>query len=312
MNDTDVINRHLLTHTSGFGYDLMNPLLSRWRVFKGQKPGVAGVPILAKLTTPLLFEPGESWEYGASTDWIGILVKRLTNTPLGEYMQKNVFDPLEISDISFHPDKLPAKDQVKMSKRKGIEMFGLPVKNGEKVEWTDELVYDATAFPEDEYGGQGSMGSAVSYMKVLKSLLKPVDGEVGVKLLGNEMADLLFEPNISPSAEKAYQDFVALPFFQDTFASYAAGSKISYGLGGALNMDEPDLSVDGNGSRRRKGTLTWSGLPNLLWTVDREAGLALFYASNVLPFGDISSGESQREWENAIYRRYEEFLKEGK
>src|SRR5688500_709912 len=48
--------RHLLTHTSGIGYTFSNPTLSKI----AQKTGKAD------LDMPLLFDPGESWAYGAS------------------------------------------------------------------------------------------------------------------------------------------------------------------------------------------------------------------------------------------------------
>src|SRR5205809_224236 len=65
--------RHLLTHMSGLGYDTWNADIVRYR-------DATGIPAVgscqnAALTTPLLAEPGERWEYGISIDWVGKMVE---------------------------------------------------------------------------------------------------------------------------------------------------------------------------------------------------------------------------------------------
>ena len=45
-------------------------------------------------------------------------------------------------------------------------------------------------------------------------------------------------------------------------------------------------------------------LPNLLWTTDRETGLALFYGSNIVPFGDFQSAQYQQLFEKEMYDKY--------
>jgi methyl acetate hydrolase len=70
---TQITLRHLLTHTSGYGYDIFNPALARYIE-------VAGVPsILSRkndaLRLPLLFDPGTGWEYGIGLDLGSGLIK---------------------------------------------------------------------------------------------------------------------------------------------------------------------------------------------------------------------------------------------
>src|SRR6185436_15581499 len=57
--------RHLLTHTSGIGYGFASPMLAKI-VEKTKK---------SELDLPLLFDPGESWAYGASTRVLGLVVE---------------------------------------------------------------------------------------------------------------------------------------------------------------------------------------------------------------------------------------------
>lgn len=245
---------------------------------------------------PLLFEPGTSWMYGVSTDWAGVLVARLNKMTLEEYMQKNIWDPLGIKNITFHNELKPdvKRNKVTLTYRGGIDnpQLGLAVDTGKPVVWTDDLIYDDPIPIGDEFGGQGSIGSAVEYSKILTSILLNDS-----KLLKPATVDLMFTPQLSGTPRAALQKFLFEPFWKDTFASQPPGTKLDYSLAGCLTLNDKDTG-------RRSGTLTWSGMTNLLWTVDREAGLATFYASNVLPFGDQRSHKYQQMFEKEVYSRF--------
>jgi CubicO group peptidase (beta-lactamase class C family) len=58
----DVTSRMLLLHTAGMGYDFFNETYNRLAQEKGQ-PSVVTASKKA-LRTPLLFDPGDRWEYG--------------------------------------------------------------------------------------------------------------------------------------------------------------------------------------------------------------------------------------------------------
>jgi len=285
--------RHLLTHSAGFGYD-HDERYQRWsasRIALGQEEDMS---LIGKISKPLLFEPGTSWEYGYSLEWVGVLVMRLSGMPLEEYMQKNLWHPLGIQHITFHPEKKPfvKKNLVKMSRRVGNPTFGLPIQNEKKVEWIDETIFD-TSTP-DEYGGGGLTGSATDFMKILQSI-----GSNDGKLLASATIDEMFTPQLTGAAAKTYQHDIGLPYMQDTFASHKAGTRVNWGLGGMMVLED---EVTG----RTSGTLSWSGMPNLLWSIDRNAGLNLLYASNVLPAGDFKSGEVQRWFEKKMYKGFQE------
>jgi len=50
---------------------------------------------------PLVFDPGDRWEYGINIDWAGKAVERVSGQRLGAYFQENLFDPLGMADTSF-------------------------------------------------------------------------------------------------------------------------------------------------------------------------------------------------------------------
>ena len=91
--------RHLLTHTSGYGYDIFNPDLRRYIE-------VVGLPsILSRkngsLRVPLLFDPGTGWEYGIGIDLAGKVVETVTGQTLEAYFRQHIFEPLNMRDTSF-------------------------------------------------------------------------------------------------------------------------------------------------------------------------------------------------------------------
>jgi hypothetical protein len=76
-----------------------------------------------------------------------------------------------------------------------------------------------------------------------------------------------------------------------------------YALGGLiLTSDSPD--------GKKAGIMIWGGYPNLIWWIDRKAGLCGLYAGQVVPPGDAKCAALTRKWEEGVYGLYEKH-KEG-
>ena len=56
---------------------------------------------LAALRMPLMFEPGERWEYGINTDWVGRLVEEMSGQKLDAYLAEHITGPLGMTDTGF-------------------------------------------------------------------------------------------------------------------------------------------------------------------------------------------------------------------
>ena len=56
---------------------------------------------VASIRTPLVFDPGERWEYGINTDWVGRLVEATSGQPLDAYFRDKIFAPLGMKDSGY-------------------------------------------------------------------------------------------------------------------------------------------------------------------------------------------------------------------
>jgi CubicO group peptidase (beta-lactamase class C family) len=271
----------------------MDPNLLRWRTSRGEEAGASGMPMMKRLDTPLVFEPGTNFAYGTSLDWAGVLIARLNNKSLEAYMEEHIWGPLGIKNMTFHQELKPdvKKNLVTMAKREDGEVLGVALKDsGARIVWTDEKLYDDPT--EDEWGGAGGIGSAVEFIKILNSI-NADDG----KLLKSETIDLMFTPQLNDETRRGFEAFVGFSAAYEMFTSHEPGTSLDYGIGGMLVLSH-------KGTGLKSGTLSWSGLPNLLWTIDRKSGLSLFYASNLVPFGDQKAHKMQQLFEKEMYTRF--------
>ncbi len=94
----------LARHTSGIVYGSRGttPAHQAWQASLGgmlrmQAPAfVSGMAAL-----PLLAQPGTAWEYGLSTDVLGLVVEQASGKPLGTLLRERVFGPLGMRDTGF-------------------------------------------------------------------------------------------------------------------------------------------------------------------------------------------------------------------
>ena len=95
----DVTLRHLLTHTSGYSYDLFNAQVGNYMQYH-QLPSITTCKF-DSLKAPLVFDPGEAWQYGIGIDWAGRIVEIVTGQTLETYLEQHFFAPLAMGDTCF-------------------------------------------------------------------------------------------------------------------------------------------------------------------------------------------------------------------
>lgn len=250
--------RHLLTHTAGLGYFFIRPEVLRYFAATGMPaPGS-----LASIQMPLLFDPGENWEYSVATDWVGLAVEAATGKRLGEYLQANLLDPLGMSSTAFL-DALP-DDAAKVHAR---------TSEGDLV--IQPMFLGGGEF---EMGGGGLSSTAHDYGRFVRMMLR--GGELdGNRLLAEatvaEMARNQVAPMRAGFMGSAMPD-LAQPY--DTFPDQHTG----WGLGFLIN---PEQGPNG----RSPNSLAWAGIFNSYYWIDPAKGVGGVMMSQLAPFGDAGA-----------------------
>ncbi|KAF9876383.1 transesterase [Colletotrichum karsti] len=171
--------RHLLTHSSGMAYVFMHPLLEKYNEVKGIDRSPIVETNRESFHPFLVFEPGEQWMYSPGIDWAGLMVERVNGgMRLGEYMQKHMFDPLSIRDITFH---LEQREDLRSRLVKLWERDGSNLKEKHDLWWPDPAV--------DDMGGGGIYTTVTELLKLYKGFLQG-------KLLRQETMDEMFRPQL--------------------------------------------------------------------------------------------------------------------
>ena len=247
--------RHLLTHTSGFGYSFIHPEVL-------QVYAARGMPKAGSLDTirmPLMFDPGERWEYGVSTDWAGLAIEAVTGERLNDYLTANLFEPLGMKDTAFRPALPDHAAKVHVRGADGaLNPSPLYIGGGE---------FDG--------GGGGGTSTAPDYARFVRMLLN--GGELdGSRVLKAETVAEMGRDHVAPLRAgymgTAMPD-IAQPY--DTFPDQHTG----WGLGFLIN---PEPGPNG----RSPGSLAWAGIFNSYYWIDPTSGVGGVFVSQLSPFGD--------------------------
>ena len=114
----------LMTHTAGFTYGFFEgrPVFKHYRKVKPMEAGSLDELIKRMAKLPLMYHPGEAWEYSVSTDIQGALIERLSGMSLADFMRTRIFEPLKMKDTAFFvpKDKLPRLATVYTADEKGL------------------------------------------------------------------------------------------------------------------------------------------------------------------------------------------------
>ena len=96
--------RELLNHSAGFGYGLVgnDPINNKFRDANVLASSDLDELIERIADIPLLFQPGTQWAYSISVDIQGYIVQKLSGLSFGDFLQQNIFQPLDMTDTGFY------------------------------------------------------------------------------------------------------------------------------------------------------------------------------------------------------------------
>ena len=237
--------RKMLNHTSGLTYGFFNPLLRRWREMNGTSE-TGGETVVERFLYPAIFEPETSWDHSCSIDWIGKAVERVNgNVSLDSYMQKHLWTPLGIKKMTFHLNERPDLEGkiAELCTRSGKDI-------SEFVPKENEMIYRN---PQDDFGGGGIIGSPTGFLKVLRSLL----ANDGI-LLKPETLREFFKPQLNDRCKQALMKRLENVQASAVMGGLPSDAKKDWAFAGLVNCGDLE-------GRRRKGSVTFTGLPNLAW-----------------------------------------------
>jgi CubicO group peptidase (beta-lactamase class C family) len=265
--------RHVLTHTSGLGYPFTSATL---RDFK-PRPGETYAD------GPLLFEPGDRWHYGTSTDVVGRLVEKISGEKLEDYFLRHILMPLGMTDTSYNIPETKAARVVAAQQRDGEQMDG-------KIVLTSPQPTLTVPVP---IGGGGLTSTADDYGRFVRTLL---DGGAldGVRVLKPETVALMGRNAIGNVSVPALK--TALPRSEDF--TFIADGRDKWGLGFLITVDH----VPG---KRSAGSLSWGGINNTYYWIDASRGIAGVIMMQYLPFADAKALAVYDAFERAVYQAIE-------
>lgn len=272
----DITTRMLLLHTAGFGYDFFNEQYNRLATDHGQPSVITSSR--AAITSPLLFDPGEQWEYGSNIDWAGQVVEGITGQRLGEVMQERVFGPLDMTDTAFTmtPD-MSTRRAVMHQRETDGSLTPAP-----------DLVLPQD--PEVQMGGHALYSTTVDYLKFLRMWLADGRGPGG-QVLKPETVAMAEQNQLGELKVKSLPGVI--PTLSHD-AEFFPGMPKSWGLTFMINDEDAPTG-------RPAGSLAWAGLANLYYWIDRRNGIAGFWATQILPFVDPTSVGGYLDLETAAY-----------
>jgi methyl acetate hydrolase len=267
--------RHLLTHTAGFSYNMWNADVGRYMQVMDMPIARSGK--LAALNMPLVFDPGERWEYGINTDWVGRVIEAASGKPLPEVFAERIFGPLGMVDTGF----IPGPSQ--RACRAGVHQRGADGRL-QPIDWP------LPENPEFFGGGGGLLCTGPDYLRFTRMLLR--DGELdGARVLRPETVEEMARNQIGALEMQPMPGIV--PTLSNDFFPFPDIPK-NWGLGFMRNTAD----VPGG---RAAGSLAWAGLGNCYFWIDRSRDLAGVLMTQILPFGDKAVLDLLAAFERGVY-----------
>jgi CubicO group peptidase (beta-lactamase class C family) len=261
----EITIRDLLRHTSGITYHWnsdLGPMYEKAGVASGllQYDGTIGDSVKHLAGLPLLFNPGERFEYSLSVDVLGRLIEVVSGKPLDEFFRARIFEPLGMKDTYFYPpeskiDRLATA--YTYDPEKGLNRFpDTPIREG-------SFVYSAdypTQGPRKLFsGGAGLVSTAMDYARFCQMMLD--QGKVGgTRLLGRKTVELMTQDQLGK-----------------------IGPDQGFGLGFGIEGVKGPLSELGS-----VGEYNWGGFFYTGFSVDPKEQMIVIFMAQLHPTGGLT------------------------
>jgi methyl acetate hydrolase len=269
--------RRLLSHTSGFAYEMWNGELQRFVAQTGFPSMATGLN--AALEAPLMFDPGTAWEYGIGIDWAGKVVEAVSGQSLDAYFAEHIFAPLGMADTAFAPTAAMAPRLAGLNARAAdgsLSPLDMPPPPGP---------------PEFFSGGGGLLSTLDDYLAFLQMILHEGSWN-GAQLLEPKTLELMRQDQLGGVPLRRLTS--VNPFLSRDLTLHAQAPG-GWGISWGMNRD---AGPNGRGA----GALAWAGLFNTYYWADLAAMTAGVWMTQILPFEDPEALAMFGAFERAVYQ----------
>jgi len=260
----EITIRDLLRHTSGLTYQWNSDLGAKYNeanVAHGILPydGTIADSVKRLAALPLLFNPGDRWEYSLSVDVLGRFVEVVSGKPLDEFFRTRIFEPLAMKDTSFFPPEIKV-DRLATAYTyypdKGLNRFpDTPITEGTFI-YSADYPYHG---PKKLFaGGAGLTSTAGDYARFCQMMLN--GGKLGnTRLLSPKSVELMTHDQLGK-----------------------IGPEQGFGLGFGIDGVKAPLSELGT-----PGEYNWGGFFYTAFSVDPKEEMIVIFMGQLHPTGDL-------------------------
>ena len=247
----DITVRHLLSHQAGLSHGVFDPgtlIFNAYQAAGVRRPDTTLAVLADQLAAlPLLYQPGEGWEYSMATDVLARLIEIVTGQSFGDALRTRLFEPLGMVDTGFvlRPDQVPRlcalyRGDVADATKPGLQ-------RQDHLPWPGAYLK-----PVPRQSGASGLFTTLDDMLSLVRQLQPGRSS----LLKPETLSEMMRDQLPQSRSVHFHQSGAVP-------------SLGFGLGGAVTREPSDLQPN-----TPVGEFQWGGLAGTHWWVSPATGLA--------------------------------------
>jgi len=251
---------HLLTHRGGFSYDFLPdcPVADLYREAEFAEDGSRDLQVLCERLCehPLTAQPGKQWIYSYSTDLLGGILEQVTDTPLDQFLQSELFDPLDMSSTGYqvHPS-----DQQMIKPMFGTRNLSAPM-DPQDTHQTLVPLDVSRSYPSDSdqgfrRGGIGLFSTMTDYLRFCEFLRTGQTAD-GKNLIGPGLHEQMWQNRLEPHERP-------ISIGPNQYCGYG------WNLMGRVMVDTDKAPVPAN-----LGEGGWAGAASTYFWIDRQRKLS--------------------------------------
>lgn len=260
----------LLTHQSGLTYDFMathavDALYRNQKLVSGRRDETLAEFCARAAKMPLLFSPGERWNYSIATDVCGHLIELISGQSLDAYFAEQIFAPLGMRDTSF---TIPEEKRARLAHNYQRDPLTKAIR---LVDSPERTIYAPGR--KNLSGGGGLLSTLEDYYRFCQMLLQRgrigerADGE---RLVSRKTIDLMTCNHLPGNA--------TLEERGDTAFTESGMTGIGFGLGFSINLGPAQTGNIGS-----PGIFSWGGMASTYFWIDPQEELIVIFMTQLMP-----------------------------